>query len=64
MTSTSYQPSLTAAVAREHVIDLMRAADAYRVAACLPDGKGLPKFRRRPAWWLGITTRATTPRTA
>jgi hypothetical protein len=63
-TATSYQPSLTAAVAHEHVNDLVRAAHAYRVAACLPDGSGNRTFRRRPAWWLGITTRSATPRTA
>ena len=62
--TTAYQPSLTAAVAHEHVNDLLRAADASRVAACLPDGKGHRTPRRRPAWWLRIATRTTTVRTA
>lgn len=63
-TATRYEPSQTAAVAREHVNDLLRAADAYRVAAYLPDGKRHRTPRRRPAWWLRITTRSMTPRTA
>ena len=65
MTHTpAYQQSLTAAVAHEHINDLLRAADASRVAACLPDEKGLRTSRRRPAWWLRIATRTTTIRTA
>ena len=65
MTHTpAYQHSLTAAVAHEHVNDLLRAADASRVAACLPDGQGPRTPRRRPAWWLRIATRTATPRTA
>ena len=65
MTHTpAYQPSLTAAVAHEHVNDLLRAADASRIAACLPDDKGPRTPRRRPAWWLRIATRTATPRTA
>jgi hypothetical protein len=63
-TATSYQPSLSAAVAREHVNDLVRAAHAYRVATCLPDGNGTRTFRRRPLWWLGIAMHSATPRTA
>ena len=43
MTHTpAYQHSLTAAVAHEHVNDLLRAADASRVAGCLPDEKATP----------------------
>jgi hypothetical protein len=63
-TATSYQTSLTAALAREHVNDLVRTAAAYRVAACLPDPSGHRAFRRRPAWWLWITMRSATPRPA
>jgi hypothetical protein len=63
-TGTTYQHTLTAAVAREHVNDLLRAADASRVAAYLPDGKRHQTPHRRPAWWLRITTRSMTPRTA
>ena len=58
------QHSLTAAVAHEHVNALLRAADASRVAAFLPDGKGPRTPRRRLAWWLSIATRTTTVRTA
>jgi hypothetical protein len=65
MTHTpAYQQSLTAAVASEHIRDLLRAADASRVAACLPDGQGHRTPRRRLDWWLRIATRTTTPRTA
>lgn len=63
-TATSYQHSLTAAVAREHVDDLLRAADASRVAAYLRDRNPHRTPRRRPAWWLRITTRSATLRTA
>ena len=65
MTHTpAYQQSLTAAVAHEHVRDLLRAADASRVAGCLPDEKGHRTPRRRPGWWLRVATRTTTIRTA
>jgi hypothetical protein len=60
----AYQLSLTAAVAHEHVNDLLRAADASRIAACMPDGKGHRTPRRRPAWWLRIATRTAIARTA
>lgn len=63
-TGTTYQHTLTAAVAREHVNDLLRAADASRVAAHLPERNRHRTPRRRPAWWLRITTRSATPRTA
>jgi hypothetical protein len=64
MTHTpAYQHSLTAAVAHEHVNDLLRAADASRAAACLPDEKGHRTPRRRPAWWLRVATRTATVRT-
>ena len=63
-TEMTYQPSLTAAAAREHVNDLLRAADASGVAAHLPDRDRHRTPRRRPAWWLRITTRSATPRTA
>ena len=59
-----YQQSLTAAVADEHVRGLLRATDASRIAACLPDRTGHRAPRRRPAWWLRIATRTATLRTA
>ena len=64
VSTSAYQPFLTAPVAREHVNDLLRAADAARIAACLPDRSGHRIPRRRPAWWLRIATRSATPRTA
>jgi hypothetical protein len=36
MTTTTYQPTLTGAVAREHVNDLLREATLSRAAAQLP----------------------------
>jgi hypothetical protein len=60
----AYQHSLTAAVAHERIGDLLRAAHASRVAACLPDENGHRTPRRRPAWWLRIVTRTATVRTA
>ena len=62
--ASPYQQSLTAAVAHEHVSDLIRAGDAYRLAADLPGLTGHHAPRRRPAWWLRVTTRTVTPRTA
>ena len=62
VTTTGYQPTLTGALAREHVTDLMRTAGASLAAAELrrnPDRTP----RRRPLWWLRIT-RAATPHTA
>lgn len=66
MTSTTAltYPSRTAAVAREHVNDLLRAAAGSRAAACLPDRKPHRTPRFRPAWWRGIMTRPATPGTA
>ena len=52
----AHQESLTAAVAHEHIRDLLRAADSSRIAACLPDRKAHRTPRRRPAWWLRIAT--------
>lgn len=62
--TSGYQQSLTAAVVDEHVRDLLRAADASRIAACAPDRTAHRTPRRRPAWWLRIATRTATLRTA
>ena len=62
--TSSYQQSMTAAVAHENVRNLLRAAEASRIAACLPDQNGHRTPRRRPAWWLGIATRTATVKTA
>jgi hypothetical protein len=59
---TGYQPTLTGALAREHVTDLLRTAGASRAAAQLPGNPHrAPRCRR--LWWLR-TTRAATPHTA
>jgi len=62
--STQYYPSLTAAIAREQIVELHRAAEASRVVAALPGGRGHRTPRRRPTWWLSVVTRTSTPRTA
>ena len=62
-TTTTHQHSLTGAVAREHGNDLLRAAEASRIVAQLSGTRHWTP-RRRPAWWLRITTRSVTPRTA
>jgi hypothetical protein len=63
-TGTPYQHTLTAAVAREHVNDLLHAADVSRLAADLPSRERHWTPRRRPTWWLRITARSATVRTA
>ena len=62
MSTTGYQPTLTGAVAREHVTDLLRIAAASRATAQLPR-RPHHTPRRRPLWWVRIT-RAATPHTA
>jgi len=62
--STQYYPSLTAAIAREHIAELHRAAEATRVLAALPRGRRHRTPRRRPTWWLSVVTRTSAPRTA
>ena len=61
VSTTGYQPTLTGALAREHVADLLRTARVSRVAAQLP-GNPHRAPRRRPLWWLRAT-RAATPHT-
>ena len=62
VSTTGYQPTLTGAVAREHVADLLRIAAASRATAQLPR-RPHHTPRRRPLWWVRIT-RAATPHTA
>jgi hypothetical protein len=60
-TATAYQQSLTAAVAREHVNDLLRAAEQSRTAAQLPAHNPHRTPRRRPTWWQRATARSAMP---
>ena len=62
MTTTAYQPTLTGAVAREHVNDLLRTAAASRAPAQLPGRNPHRTPRRRPLWWVRV--RQSNPRTA
>lgn len=62
VSTTGYQPTLTGALAREHVTDLLRIAAASRATAQLPRRRHHTP-RRRPLWWVR-TTRAATPHTA
>ena len=64
MTTTAYQPTLTGAVAREHVNDLLREATTSRSAAQLPARHPHRTPRRRPLWWVHVTARQNNPRTA
>ena len=51
-TATAYQPSLTAAVAREHVNDLVRAAAGTGLSPACPAGMatGPSAVGRRGGW--------------
>ena len=64
MTTTTYQPTPTGAVAREHVNDLLREATLSRAAAQLPGRNPHRTPRRRPPWWVRVTARQSNPRTA
>ena len=55
--STPYYPSVTAALAREHIEELHRAAEASRLFAGLPGSRRHRTPRRRPTWWLQVVTR-------
>ena len=63
-TAATYSPSLTGAVAREHVNDLLREATSSRAAAELPRRNPHRTPRRRPMWWVRVTARPSNPRTA
>ena len=62
--SATYQPTLTAAVARERVNDLLRDAARSRAAAELSNGTRHRTPRRRPLWWVQVTARPASLRTA
>lgn len=63
-TATTYLPSLTAAVAREDVNDLLRDGALSRAAARLPARNTHQTPRRRPLWWVQVIARRATPRIA
>ena len=62
--TATYFPSLTVATAHEHVHDLLREATASRAAAQLPNPTRHHTTRRRPLWWVRVTARTVTARTA
>jgi hypothetical protein len=57
MFTTAYHSSFTAALAQEHLSDLLREAAAARKANELPARDPHKTPRRRPAWWLRGTGR-------
>jgi hypothetical protein len=61
---TSYQPTLSGALAHEHVTDLLRQAATSRAAAQAPDQDPHRPARRRPLWWVHVIARRATPRIA
>jgi hypothetical protein len=62
---TTYQPTLSGALAHEHITDLLRQAATSRAAAQSGDRNPHRTARRRPLWWVYvIARRATTPRIA
>jgi hypothetical protein len=61
---TTYQPTLSGALAHEHVTDLLRQAATSRAAAQAPDQNQHRTTRRRPLWWVHVIARRATPRIA
>ena len=61
---TTYQPTLSAALAHEHVTDLLRQAAISRAAAQAPDQNPHRTARRRPLWWCQVMARRATARIA
>ena len=61
---TTYQPTLSAALAHEHVTDLLRQAATSRAAAQAPDQNPHRTARRRPLWWVHVIAGRATPRIA
>lgn len=56
---TGNNPTLTAALAHEHTRTLLLAAERSRRLAGVP-GPHRTR-RRRPLWWIGVTTRSGSP---
>jgi hypothetical protein len=61
---TTYQPTLSAALAHEHVTDLLRQAATSRAGAQAPDQNPHRTARRHPLWWVHVIARRATPRIA
>ena len=61
---TTYQPTLSGAVAHEHVTDLLRQAATWRAAAQAPTQNPHHTGRRRPLWWVHVTARTPAAHTA
>jgi hypothetical protein len=61
---TTYQPTLSGALAHEHVTDLLRQAATFRAAAQAPDQNPHRTARRRPVWWVHVIARRATPHIA
>ena len=62
--NATYQASLSAAVANERVNDMLREAARSRTAAELSNGSRHLTPRRRPLWWVQVTARTASLRTA
>lgn len=63
-TMTTYQPTLSAALAHEHITELLLQAATSRAAAQVPDRHSHRIPRRRPLWWVHVIARRATPRVA
>jgi hypothetical protein len=57
----THEPSLTAAAAREHINDLLRAAHQSCVSAQLPARNPHRTPRRRLTWWRPQRPESTSP---
>ena len=58
---TTYQPTLSGALAHEHVTDLLRQAATSRAAGQAPEQNPHRTARRRPLWWVHVVGRRATP---
>ena len=63
-TMTTYQPTLSAALAHEHLTELLRQAATSRQAAQAPTQNPHRTPRRRQPWWAHLIARRATPRIA
>jgi hypothetical protein len=61
---TTYSPTLSGALAHEHVTDLLRQAATSRAVGLASDQNPHRTGRGRPLWWVHVTARRATPRVA